>query len=572
MRHPIPRNVAPVVVASLLLAFSQATHAQQGAGSQADAPDTAAENSIDAEIQKITSAVAELNRLRSALPEMEEGFRVLQQRRLDDQEAAVTLSINVLAEKLLDRQEAEPMSDAQRSQIVGWLRLMTDWLNDRMSRNYRILGGGIGTLSGLSINDAAITAIDVGRRVHDAVSGLSSYNRMLNNLESFDVDVTALRQGLIGRAREGAEMTAVAIDIDSDELRKLRYRLSLTPDDTELLTMIKIVELRRHDYAQSLRSLSGLLQDLDIDSSQYRSLVLLVTGDVASQIFDTGAIASLTRQWSKISWDWINDNGLGLTIKLLVFLGIIFAFRTLSRLTRRWVDRGVQRVNLSFLLRGMIVSTAANAIMALGLMFALSQIGVSLGPLLAGLGVLGFIIGFALQDTLGNFASGMMILVYRPYDVGDVITAGGVTGKVRDMSLVYTVINTFDNQKMIVPNSKIWGDVIQNVTSQRVRRVDLVFGISYSDDIEKAEKILGQIIEDHELTLDDPEPTVKLHTLNESSVDFIVRPWVKSADYWTVYWDITREVKMRFDREGISIPFPQRDVHHYYDQAPPATS
>jgi small conductance mechanosensitive channel len=221
----------------------------------------------------------------------------------------------------------------------------------------------------------------------------------------------------------------------------------------------------------------------------------------------------------------------------------------------------MSRVNLSVLLRHMIVSTAANLVMFLGIMLALSQLGISLGPLLAGLGVLGFIIGFALQDTLGNFASGMMILIYRPYDVGDVIEAAGVSGKVEDMSLVYTVIHTFDNQKMVVPNSKIWGDVIRNVTSQTIRRVDLVFSISYGDDIEKAEQVLKDIVDNHSLTLDDPAPTIKVHSLGDSSVDFIVRPWVKSEDYWNVYWDLTREVKMRFDTEGISIPFPQRDVH-----------
>ncbi|MGB5626049.1 MAG: mechanosensitive ion channel family protein, partial [Woeseiaceae bacterium] len=201
----------------------------------------------------------------------------------------------------------------------------------------------------------------------------------------------------------------------------------------------------------------------------------------------------------------------------------------------------------------------------IGIMIAFSQMGISLGPLLAGLGVLGFIIGFALQDTLGNFAAGVMILIYRPYDVGDVITAAGATGKVDHMSLVNTVILTFDNQKLIVPNKQIWGDVIQNVTAQQERRVDMTFSISYADDVEKAETVFADIIDEHELTLDDPKPMIKLQTLNSSSVDFVVRPWVKSEDYWAVYWDITREVKMRFDREGISIPFAQQDVHHYYD-------
>jgi len=157
-----------------------------------------------------------------------------------------------------------------------------------------------------------------------------------------------------------------------------------------------------------------------------------------------------------------------------------------------------------------------------------------------------------------------MVLLYRPYDVGDMIDcAGGVFGKVSEMSLVSTTILTIDNKTLIVPNSKIWGGVITNVTAQRIRRVDLVFGIGYADDIPKAEEILASIVADHPKVLDDPEPVVKLSNLGDSSVDFIVRPWCARDDYWDVYWELTREVKLRFDREGVSIPFPQRDVHFY---------
>jgi small conductance mechanosensitive channel len=197
------------------------------------------------------------------------------------------------------------------------------------------------------------------------------------------------------------------------------------------------------------------------------------------------------------------------------------------------------------------------------ILVALSQMGISLGPLLAGLGVAGFIVGFALQDTLGNFAAGMMILLYRPYDMGDLIDVGGVFGKVNKMNLVSTSLLTLDNQLFVVPNSKIWGDVIKNVTAQDTRRVDMVFGISYSDDIPKAESILEDILQSHDKVLDTPESMVRLHTLGASSVDFVVRPWVKVDDYWDVYWDVTRTVKLRFDEEGVSIPFPQRDVHVY---------
>jgi small conductance mechanosensitive channel len=254
-----------------------------------------------------------------------------------------------------------------------------------------------------------------------------------------------------------------------------------------------------------------------------------------------------------------------LIFNVILFLIILFIFRVLSRLTRRVVRKAVSNSRLKFsqLLQKMFVSIAGNTVMVVGLLVALSQMGFSMGPVLAGLGIAGFIVGFALQDTLGNFAAGAMILIYRPFDVGDMIEAAGVFGKVNAMSMVSTTILTIDNQTLIIPNGKIWGDVIKNVTGQTKRRVDMVFGVSYTDDIPHTEQVLTAIVTEHPKVLDDPAPVIKLHTLGESSVDFIVRPWVKTDDYWAVYWDVTREVKMRFDREGISIPFPQRDVHFY---------
>jgi small conductance mechanosensitive channel len=213
----------------------------------------------------------------------------------------------------------------------------------------------------------------------------------------------------------------------------------------------------------------------------------------------------------------------------------------------------------------MIITTVKNLVILLGALIALSQLGISLGPLLAGLGIAGFIVGFALQDTLSNFASGMLILIYRPFDVGDFVTAGGVTGKVAHMSIVNTTFNTIDNQVLVVPNNLIWQSVITNVTAQHTRRVDLVFGVAYSDDIDKVEKILSEIVAEHELILDEPEPVIRLHELADSSVNFVCRPWVKTDDYWQVYWDLLRSVKLRFDAEGITIPFPQREIHTVAD-------
>ena len=160
----------------------------------------------------------------------------------------------------------------------------------------------------------------------------------------------------------------------------------------------------------------------------------------------------------------------------------------------------------------------------------------------------------------------MMILVYRPFDVGDFVEAGGVTGKVDRMSLVNSTFKTLDNQVVVVPNNVIWQNVITNLTAQRTRRVDLTFGISYGDDIDKAKAILKDIVDNYDGILKTPEPNIRVGGLGDSSVDLICRPWVRTADYWDTYWNITEIVKKRFDKEGITIPFPQRTVHTFETQ------
>ena len=223
--------------------------------------------------------------------------------------------------------------------------------------------------------------------------------------------------------------------------------------------------------------------------------------------------------------------------------------------------KALSRANLSALLKDFIVNTTQKVVFILGLIIALSMLEINVGPLLAGLGVVGFVVGFALQDTLSNFAAGFMILLYRPYDIGDAVSVAGVTGTVDSMNLVSTTIKTPDNQSEIVPNGKIWGGPITNITGNATRRVDLVFGIGYDDDMEKAQKVLEEIVAKNPLVLRNPTPTIKVHELADSSVNFVCRPWVNSGDYWTVYWEITRAVKERFDAEGIGIPYPQMDVH-----------
>ncbi|MHC4677184.1 MAG: mechanosensitive ion channel family protein [Planctomycetota bacterium] len=265
-----------------------------------------------------------------------------------------------------------------------------------------------------------------------------------------------------------------------------------------------------------------------------------------------------------IVWGWLKSKEGGLRwvknitlffITLLVFYGLAYVA---GRITRRTVSVSKKS---SDLLKEFFVSVVRKTIMVIGIIVALSMLEINIGPFIAGIGVVGFILGFALQGTLSNFAAGLMILIYRPFDVGQVIEAAGVKGIVDSMNLVSTTIKTFDNQIVVVPNGSVWGGVITNVTGSDTRRVDMTFGISYGDDIAKAQHVLEDIVSKHELILRDPNPVIKLHELADSSVNFVCRPWVKTSDYWTVYWDVTRAVKERFDEEGVSIPFPQRDVH-----------
>ncbi|NMH66855.1 mechanosensitive ion channel family protein [Shewanella salipaludis] len=373
----------------------------------------------------------------------------------------------------------------------------------------------------------------------------------------------ALTQTLLARA-DGLDSllsyTQVRLKAAIDEVTAAGK--DVTPELTAQVTELKE---RLAQNSQSLSLSIELLDALGEETSAWKQALFAASGDITHNVLTLNVASSLVEQWLTAAETQAMDKGPGLIFKFLVFLVILLLAALLGNMTKRLVRRAVSNSSLKFsrLLQEFFTSLSGKVIFAMGLLIALSQLGFELGPLLAGFGIAGVIIGFALQDTLSNFASGMMILIYRPYDVGDLISAAGVTGRVSHMNLVSTTIKTLDNQRLIIPNNKIWGDTINNITVEHHRRVDMSFGISYSDSIEQAETLLKAIVEAHPKVLATPAPTVKLHLLGESSVDFVVRPWVKPDHYWDVYWDITREVKLRFDAEGISIPFPQRDVHVY---------
>ncbi len=265
------------------------------------------------------------------------------------------------------------------------------------------------------------------------------------------------------------------------------------------------------------------------------------------------------------TWIASEDGGIKWAINIGKFIAILIGFWLAAIILGRITQRAIKMSKkVSNLLGDFLNKFVRRIVLLIGFVIGLSALGVDIGPLLAAMGAAGFVIGFALQGSLSNFASGIMILMYRPFDVGDVVEAGGVAGKVESTSLFTTHIRTPDNKALIVPNNAIWGGVITNATSTSRRRVDLVFGIGYEDDIAQAQAIMEKLVEADERILKDPAPTIKVNELADSSVNFVCRPWVKTADYWDVYWDLTRKVKEEFDANDISIPYPQQDIHVHH--------
>jgi small conductance mechanosensitive channel len=237
----------------------------------------------------------------------------------------------------------------------------------------------------------------------------------------------------------------------------------------------------------------------------------------------------------------------------------------------RWVAKGVRKLVQRVMAKGKVDSTlvtfTANlayiGLLAFVVIAALGQLGIQTTSFIAIIGAAGLAIGLALQGSLSNFAAGFLLIIFRPFKVGDLIEGAGVFGVVEAIQIFTTQLKTADNKTVIVPNAKLTDDNIVNWTVKGTRRVDMVMGIGYEDDIDKARSLMADIIEADARILKDPAPQISVSELADSSVNFVVRPWVKVEDYWGVYFDLTEKIKKSFDSNGISIPYPQRDVHVY---------
>ena len=247
--------------------------------------------------------------------------------------------------------------------------------------------------------------------------------------------------------------------------------------------------------------------------------------------------------------------------KVLAALIIFLVGKWLARLFTNVVRSAMTRAKVDPMLVGFGANIVYVGLFAFVVLAALNQLGVQTTSFIAVVGAAGLAIGLALQGSLSNFAAGVMLVFFRPFKVGDYVEAGGTAGTVEQIMLFTTRMRTPDNKQVFVPNGTIIDGVIVNYSGNSTRRVDMVFGCGYGDDLAKVREVFEQILAQDPRVLQDPPPVVAVNALGESSVDFIVRPWVNSADYWELYWDVHEKVKSRFDEAGLSIPFPQRDVH-----------
>ncbi len=254
---------------------------------------------------------------------------------------------------------------------------------------------------------------------------------------------------------------------------------------------------------------------------------------------------------------WVTQYSVKLLAAILIFIVGRWISRRLSKLLGRLLEKNKVDVTLIRFAENLIYY----ALIVVVIIAAIGQLGINTTSFLTIVGAAGLAVGLALKDSLSNFAAGVMLILFRPFRVGDYVEAGGANGTVKGITMFNTVLHTPDNQVRIVPNGMITSNVITNVTANDTRRVDLVIGISYDDEISKAKEVLDGIINAEKRILADPAPQIAVSELADSSVNLVVRPWVKSGDYWSVYFDLTEKIKVTFDKEGISIPYPQQDVH-----------
>jgi len=549
------------ILASWLLTLSAMSHC----AGKPD-PEDAAEPSVAEQLDTLEARMYRIRQVEDELGGVEGSVLDALLFRQDEASLDVLRRFNVIARRIL----ALPEGASERGELAARLALRNEQLDTGFQLRFGNLEDRIAQknleLDALSGADRAFLAGQLEGLNEQRLRYLEAMTDVVRVREQLQFPSGALERLANDSLLRYADERTGALQLYKAQRSALQTQLKLSPGDEDASAALKRTERLLSATVARLRRAVAQMERVGLDATTLKRLLFEEQTTVTLDVVDADVVAVIFEDLQLSIVRWFTEKGPTAGVQLLLFLGILFITRLLSRVARRLTQRTLDSRpgGMSQLLRDVIVSLVGGIILGIGVLIALAQLGISLAPMLAGLGVAGFILGFALQDTLANFAAGGMILAYRPFDVDDYVSVAGIEGTVKRMNLVSTKITTVDNQTLIVPNSKIWGDVIRNYTGQQVRRVDTEFSISYDDSIEQAEQVLWSVLEQIPAILKSPEPNIRVHRHAESSIDFIVRPWVRTEDYWPTFWTLQREVKLAFDEAGISIPFPQRDVHHYY--------
>jgi len=275
---------------------------------------------------------------------------------------------------------------------------------------------------------------------------------------------------------------------------------------------------------------------------------------------DASDLPDLGFDWNQVL-ELIQTKGVDFGINLAIAVAIFYVGKVAISLVVRGMRKVMRRQEVDKTLETFVCNLVRMVLLVVVIIAAIGQIGVETTSFIAIFGAAGLAVGLALQGSLSNFAAGVLIVLFRPYRVGDFVEAAGISGVVEQVQILTTVLKTGDNKQIIVPNGQIMDSIITNYSANDTRRVDMVVGVSYDDDLDKVRATLEELVAAEDRILDDPACTIAVSELADSSVNFVVRPWVKTADYWGVMFDMTEAIKKRFDKEGISFPFPQQDIH-----------
>lgn len=368
-------------------------------------------------------------------------------------------------------------------------------------------------------------------------------------------DATELRARLESSVDLAAQRLAGQIRLDAMTSEELRRKITADPDDGALREALKAVEGKQSGNLDAMRAVIALQSRLQMDTTEYRALQAQQRGLIGAEILDRRVFGNVLRERTKLIRESVLTTGPDLMLRFVAFVLVLILAWLVARGIRAVVHHVMSRksVELGDLRERTLVSISFGLTLIVGTVIALSTLGISLGPMLAGLGIVSIIVGLALQESLGNLAAGGMILITRPYDLNDHIRLGAAEGRVKDMSLIATTIASFDNTMLVIPNRQVWNATIMNFTRAAIRRVDVEVPVPHEADFSKVERILRDIIGDDDRIRSEPAPVVQFGSMGDSASSFWVRVWVDTPRYGEVSTALKRRITQQLRQAEIDV-------------------